>query len=54
MILFISIMIYLLIGFYFKKPEEWNLATKILVHIFWLPIILFLIIIIRFIGVKIM
>jgi hypothetical protein len=53
MIWLILLAIYLLIGFFFKKPEEWDVLTKVLVHIFWLPIVVFIIIIIRLGGARI-
>lgn len=40
------VVIYLLLGFKFHKPKEWSLLTKIIVHIFWLPICIFLFIVI--------
>jgi hypothetical protein len=37
--LLLLIIAYAYVGFYFSKPVEWNLLTKIVVHIFWLPIV---------------
>jgi len=34
---------YLLIGFYFTKPKEWNRFQKIAGHLFWLPVIVYII-----------
>ncbi|MGK4040857.1 hypothetical protein AB0Y20_01050 [Heyndrickxia oleronia] len=39
MIFWITISVsYLLLGFCFSKPDEWNKTQKVLSHIFWLPL----------------
>ncbi|WP_169911356.1 hypothetical protein [Evansella clarkii] len=47
-------LIYLLIGFFFSKPDNWNMIQKVLAHIFWLPLVIFVVIIVRLGEVKIM
>lgn len=32
--------VYLLVGFIFEKPEEFPWYVKVLMHLFWLPIII--------------
>lgn len=48
MIWIIITTIYLLIGFYFSKPDEWNIFIKIIAHIFWLPVVVGLYLILLF------
>lgn len=42
MIWIIIAIVYLLIGFFFSKPDEWNIFIKIIAHIFWLPVVVVL------------
>lgn len=49
----VAAVVYLAFGFYFKKPEHWSPVKKILSHIFWLPIVIFVIIVIAAGGVRI-
>ena len=35
--------LYVLIGFFFKKPRNWKLREKIIVHLLWLPTVIIIV-----------
>lgn len=47
MIWIILVTLYLILGFRFEKPDDWNLIKKISAHVMWLPMFILILFVLR-------